>query len=159
MDVEIDISENLKRIDKDSFLGASTKDETYQISIHMPASVKKRIKNYPKLREKIHAALIYALVLDELPNYTSIKICPDVSRNSLHNNLLSLFKDNASYTALLRRGVVSFSPVGHGKHGVDRYVKKLKKGKLVATKRMNIHGLYALLRKFRSVSEEDLKER
>ncbi|MBI2581306.1 hypothetical protein HYV85_05900 [Candidatus Woesearchaeota archaeon] len=149
MDVEIDISENLKRIDKDSFLGVCSKDSAYSKSVQLPSSVKKRIKKYPKLRAQIHVALIYTLIKGDLPAYTSIKICPDVSRNAIHNGLLSLFKNNPHYRKLQANGKIKISPVGHDECAVHDYVTMLKAKKLEPTFRMTLEELYEILNTFR----------
>ena len=149
MDVEIDISENLKKIDRDSFLGVCSTDGAYCKSVQLPSSVKKRIKKYQKLREQIHVSLIYAIIKDDLPKYSSIKICPDVSKKAIHNNLLSLFKENKHYRALQQNGKIRISPVGHDDCAVNDYVSKLKRKKLQPTMRMTLVELHQILSIFR----------
>lgn len=144
MDVEIDISENLKRIDKDSFLGVCNKDGSYSKSIHLSSSIKKRIKKYTKLRAHIHVSLIYLLIKDELHLYSSIKICPDVSRKAIHNFLLSLFKKDKNYRSLQRNGKIKVSPVGHD-CAVNTYVTNLKNKKQEPTKRVSLDELHKAL--------------
>lgn len=149
MHVEIDISENLKKIDKDSFLGVCSDDGNYCKSIQLPSSVKKRIKKYQKLRPQIHVALIYLLIKDDLHQYSSLKICPDVGRLAIHNNLLSLFKDNQDFRKLQGSGKIKVSPVGHDGCAVNDYVTLLKKRKLEPTTRISLDELTLALNKFR----------
>ena len=149
MDIQIDISGNVKDAARDSFLGAAEKEGTYKRSVHLPASVKKKIKNYRKYRDEIHVCLVYLLIKDELAKYSSIHLCNDIGKNSLHNKLLKVFKDDEYYNKLRLDKKIRIAPVGHDNCEVDKYVKRLKKGKELPTKRIGYEELNEILQYFK----------
>ena len=120
--------------------------------------MKKRVKKYIKLRPQIHAALVYCLINDELQKYSSIKICPDVGKNAIHNNLLHLFKDNEHYAKLRNDKKIRIEPVGHSKSPVNDYVKDLKKKKLEPTIKITLPELQSILLKFKHRKPIELNE-
>ena len=127
MDVQIDVSENVRFIEKPSFLAVASKDGSYHKHICLLPRFKKRINNYAGRVPQIHAILVYCLIKDELKLYSSIQICNDVSRNKLMNCLRKLFKGNDSWTVLK----IKIAPVK--KSFVDSYVKRVRKSKEFGT--------------------------
>lgn len=78
-----------------------------------------------------------------------MKICPDVGRMAIHNNMLSLFKDNETFRKLQGSGGIKISPVGHDGCAVHDYVTLLKKKRLDPTIRITLEELTLTLNKFR----------
>ena len=72
-----------------------------------------------------------------------------MSKKAIHNNLLSLFKENKHYRALQQNGKIRISPVGHDDCAVNDYVSKLKRKKLEPTMRMTLVELHQILSIFR----------
>lgn len=127
MYVEIDISENLKKIDCDSILGVATPDGKYKKTIKLSSEIKKRIENYSGVREPLHSILIFLLIKDELKKYTKMKICHDVSKNKLHNCLNKLFTNNEDYMNLQRSKSIKIRSVKGS--FIDWYVKRVRSEK------------------------------
>ena len=125
MDVKIDVSENVRFVDKLSVLGVATDNKSYKKNVCLYPRAKRRIVKYSSKVDKIHAILLYELVRDELSQYSSITICCDVSRNKLRNNLRKLFKENSRWRDMESAGKIKICPVK--KSYVDKYVKKVRK--------------------------------
>jgi hypothetical protein len=62
VNIKIDISENIKFVDKISILGMATDDKSFQNNVFLASRTKKRIPNYPSKSQTIHAILFYYLV-------------------------------------------------------------------------------------------------
>lgn len=154
MDVKIDISENVRFIEKHSIIGVSDQNGTYKKNLCLPPRVKKRIPNYASKTDKIHSSLIFHLIKGDITKFKSIQICPDVSRNKLFNNLRRLFKGNKYWINLEKSNKVKVCPVK--KSYVDGYVKKIRKGKETRGEEIQLQEMLDYLRVF---SDDDEKKR
>ena len=146
MHVKIDVSENLRFAKKYTALAVATDDGTYKKNVCLPIRVKRRIPHYLDKREEIHAILIYHLIKDEIDKYTSIQICPDVSKKSLRNNLRKLFKGNELWKILELEKKIKLSPVK--KCFVDTYVKDVRENKEERGEELNFKDMKSYLQKF-----------
>ena len=124
MKVKIDVSENIRFVDKDSILGVTTDDGSYKKHICLYPRIKKRIKNYSNKLPYIHSILIYFLIKDDIQNYSSIQICRDASPVKIFNCLRKLFGNNKDWIRLEKNKSIRVKPVG--KAYVDKYVRKIR---------------------------------
>ncbi len=83
MEVKIDVSENVRFVDRTSVLGIATDDKKYKNNIVLLPKIKKRINKFAGKIDKIHCILIYYLIKNELKKYESIQICCDISPNEI----------------------------------------------------------------------------
>jgi hypothetical protein len=134
MHVKIDISENVRFIEKDSILAVTTDDGCYRKNVCLYPRVKRRIKNYSGKREIVHSIMVYHLIKDELQKYTSITICKDVSKNKLQNCLAKLFKDNAVWDRI--KSQVFIRPVN--KCYVHKYANRVREEKEIKGDEINL---------------------
>jgi len=124
MDVKIDISENIRFVDKDSILGVATDKGDYKKHICLYSRVKKRIKKYSNKIAQIHSILIFLLIKDDVQNYTSIQICKDASPVKIFNCLRKLFGKNEDWIKLEKNKAIKIKPVRNAY--VDKYVRKIR---------------------------------
>lgn len=156
MHVKIDISENVRFVEKDSVLGVATDDQSYKKNVCLYPRVKKRIHQYPSKVDKVHSILIYYLIKDELHLYSSIQICNDINKNKLINNLRKLFKDNPHWSKLEKSRCISVLSVK--KAYVHQYVNRVRKGKEDKGTELNLDIMKNYLRKFSDEEEQNRKE-
>ena len=61
MDVKIDVSENVRFMEKDSVLGVATEDGHYKKNVCLYSRVKRRINHYSDKIDKIHSIMLLFL--------------------------------------------------------------------------------------------------
>ncbi len=144
INVKLDISENVRFIEKDSVLGVATEDGKYKRNICLLPRVKRRIPKYQGKRDKVHAVMVYNLINEELKQYGFIHLCNDASKNKLMNNLRSLFKGNKYWKELENNKKIKISAVKHS--FVDSYVKKVRKDKSLRESELTYEKLIAGLK-------------
>lgn len=84
MEIEVDISGNMKFLYKDSVLAFATKDGSLFNTVFLDKRLKRKIfikykSKIKNLKEKLHCIMIYYCVKDYLNKISEMKICPDVS--------------------------------------------------------------------------------
>ncbi len=156
MDVKIDVSENVRFIEKDSVLGVATEDGHYKKNVCLYPRVKRRINHYSDKIDKVHSVLVYHLIKDEIQLYSSIQLCRDVSSNKLINNLRKLFKNNVHWTKLEKSGLISVRSVK--KSFVHKYVNRVRKNKEPKGIELDLGTMDSYLRIF-SDDEEKYKRK
>lgn len=137
--VRIDISENIRFKEKDSYLGVSTDDGSYKKNVFLLPRVKRKINGYAGKTDKIHSILVYHLIKNDINKYKGIHICNDVSKNKLNNNLRRLFKNDPMWNRLIEENKIRISPVK--KYYVHSYIKKVREGKEIAGEELDYNKM------------------
>lgn len=143
MDVMIDISENLKHVNKISVLGVSDELKKHQFNIRINPFHKKGIKKYPLKIPLIYAIMVSELIIPHLPKYSSIQICNDVSANKLMNHLNKIFKKNKEWISLKKQKLIKIKSTKRSQ--VDKYVKGVRLGKIKTNRTLKLKELNNLI--------------
>ncbi|MFA5142081.1 MAG: hypothetical protein WC471_03850 [Candidatus Woesearchaeota archaeon] len=146
MHIKLDLGEHLRFIEKYSVLGVANDDGSYKKNICLPERVKRRIKGYRGLLDKVHAILIYLLLKEDLSLFSYIQICSDSSKSKLRNNLRKLFKDSVIWRRLEQEGKIKIAPVK--KCYVHYYVQDVRKNKGKRDLEIDYDALNSMLRLF-----------
>ena len=146
MHVKIDVSENVRFIEKDSILGVATENKCYKKNVCLYPRVKRRIHKYVNKSDKIHSIMVYHLIKEDIRLYSKVHICSDVSRNKLINDLRKLFKNNGYWINLEKSGSIEVYPVK--KAYVHEYANHVRKGREAKGEELDLETMNDYLRIF-----------